>query len=71
MAKEALIWFVVTVLPGGEFEARPYEFERSCRVVAEAFQRINEQVDNGKQSYCRRMTERQLDALAMPEAMLR
>jgi len=60
MGQGALIWFVVTVLPGGAFEAKAYHMERSCRTVAEAYQRIHEQTSNGRQSFCAQATPAEL-----------
>ena len=52
MGKGALVWFVITLQPGGGYDAKPYHFEPTCRTVAEAYQRINEQVGNGKDTIC-------------------
>ncbi len=57
-----MIWFVITLLPGGGFEAKPYHFEGSCRTVAEAYQRIHEQVGDGRRSVCAQATLEELAA---------
>jgi hypothetical protein len=62
MTEAALMWIVVTLLPGGDYETRPYLYETSCRAVAEAFERINTQTGNGKHSACAHVSEAELAA---------
>ncbi len=71
MGNTLLIWFVVTLQPGGGYEAKPYHFERSCLTVAEAYQRINEQVGNGKESFCTQATPEDLASAAAVPPYLR
>ncbi len=60
MTEAAIMWIVVTLLPGGDYETRPYLYEPSCRAVAEAFERINTQTGNGKRSLCAHVSEAEL-----------